>query len=706
LNRFLTPLGAANPLKDALLARYQLVRNAFNQTAFIESLNLSPQVLADIWLPVGFAPVSFEPLSEEEEKASSTGQFGNLNARNGPGRGNYVSPGGSGSGGDNNYRRGHTANSNYSPANRRPRTNSSFTANGANSRNNPNQHQNYRQDHHQDDDTIEDPDNLWATPSQDTMGASDFGSFDENGIFKAGGGSLGALEDFTAASATFDGFMQGRPSQQTQPPAQAQTQQQQLPIEVTSSQPTSSIAIPLITADTQWLYRDPSGQIQGPFPSHRMIEWYNGKYFPENLPLRREQDPFFEPLSTWKSKCAGQIPFIAYTTVKASNPIPSATASNPIPSPVAVKVETKKQFNNTTESSSFNPASQTNTSRTTNLPLENLFSPTKKPTSPDVLMPVSGWKKLETPSSSSAQVSSEFGQLNLNIETKPTKATEVPIEESPKLQAIAKPTTSTNTTPSWSNNAASSSTGSLKKISLSEILMTQQAEEPEKKTTPVSSSPSDAGWAKLSSSPVQSLSKIQSEEEIIKQQQQPSATSSSSASKSFADLVRSAGTITTGNIVVSPISTSTPPLTEKKTIKPSPIITKPQPQAKPVQSTQTSTATATTTAVPSVNDWCLNTLKQSGPLSKAIDPQTCTILLLDLPNPSALYSFALETLKPLLTAQDASSFDLAAFAHELSTKKFGAKATEKIQWTKLKISPQSESSRHQEESFEVVKRKK
>ena len=76
---------------------------------------------------------------------------------------------------------------------------------------------------------------------------------------------------------------------------------------------------------------------------------------------------------------------------------------------------------------------------------------------------------------------------------------------------------------------------------------------------------------------------------------------------------------------------------------------------------------------------------------------------MDLPSPSALLNFALETLKPLESANNSSNFDLSEFAHEFSSKKFGAKATEKVQWSKLKNVPQMKK---QEESFETVKRKK
>ncbi|KAG0368873.1 hypothetical protein BGZ54_000914 [Gamsiella multidivaricata] len=49
---------------------------------------------------------------------------------------------------------------------------------------------------------------------------------------------------------------------------------------------------------SKWLYRDPSGSIQGPFSSEEMHEWYKGGFFSPDLLVKREQDPTFEPLGT------------------------------------------------------------------------------------------------------------------------------------------------------------------------------------------------------------------------------------------------------------------------------------------------------------------------------------------------------------------------------------------------------------------------
>ncbi|CAO3569942.1 unnamed protein product [Mortierella alpina] len=49
---------------------------------------------------------------------------------------------------------------------------------------------------------------------------------------------------------------------------------------------------------SKWLYRDPSGSVQGPFLSEEMHEWYKGGFFSPDLLVKREQDQTFEPLGS------------------------------------------------------------------------------------------------------------------------------------------------------------------------------------------------------------------------------------------------------------------------------------------------------------------------------------------------------------------------------------------------------------------------
>lgn len=60
--------------------------------------------------------------------------------------------------------------------------------------------------------------------------------------------------------------------------------------------------------DNRWLYRDPSGNIQGPFSPKEMFDWFQLGYFPPTLPIKRVRDPGFEPLGQIIQRL-GTIPF-------------------------------------------------------------------------------------------------------------------------------------------------------------------------------------------------------------------------------------------------------------------------------------------------------------------------------------------------------------------------------------------------------------
>ena len=57
-----------------------------------------------------------------------------------------------------------------------------------------------------------------------------------------------------------------------------------------------------------WSYLDPQGQVQGPFQSEEMFEWYSAGYFPPDLMLRRSCDQRFVSL-TELMKLYSRVPF-------------------------------------------------------------------------------------------------------------------------------------------------------------------------------------------------------------------------------------------------------------------------------------------------------------------------------------------------------------------------------------------------------------
>merc|ERR550519_1314527 len=82
-----------------------------------------------------------------------------------------------------------------------------------------------------------------------------------------------------------------------------------------SSQPTSGVG-PSDTPPTAvtppqqmtWSYLDPQGQVQGPFQSDEMLEWYNAGYFPPELMVKRSCDTKFSNLTTL-TNIYSRIPF-------------------------------------------------------------------------------------------------------------------------------------------------------------------------------------------------------------------------------------------------------------------------------------------------------------------------------------------------------------------------------------------------------------
>lgn len=55
----------------------------------------------------------------------------------------------------------------------------------------------------------------------------------------------------------------------------------------------SETKLPISLEDPVWEYRDPKGQIQGPFSSIQMKSWYDGNFFPDNLLMR------YNPNNPW-----------------------------------------------------------------------------------------------------------------------------------------------------------------------------------------------------------------------------------------------------------------------------------------------------------------------------------------------------------------------------------------------------------------------
>jgi hypothetical protein len=81
---------------------------------------------------------------------------------------------------------------------------------------------------------------------------------------------------------------------------------------------------------SKWLYRDPSGSIQGPFLSDEMHEWYKGGFFTPDLLVRREQDPTFEPLGSLIRRVGSDDqPFLTAGVIRPEPPQPPIQLNRP-----------------------------------------------------------------------------------------------------------------------------------------------------------------------------------------------------------------------------------------------------------------------------------------------------------------------------------------------------------------------------------------
>ncbi|KAF9134719.1 hypothetical protein BGW39_006142 [Mortierella sp. 14UC] len=80
---------------------------------------------------------------------------------------------------------------------------------------------------------------------------------------------------------------------------------------------------------SKWLYRDPSGNIQGPFASEEMHEWYKGGFFTMDLLVKREQDVNFEPLGTLIRKTGSDEKPFLLADLQAATPLTRPNLSLP-----------------------------------------------------------------------------------------------------------------------------------------------------------------------------------------------------------------------------------------------------------------------------------------------------------------------------------------------------------------------------------------
>ncbi|GAN10007.1 hypothetical protein MAM1_0312c09541 [Mucor ambiguus] len=142
---------------------------------------------------------------------------------------------------------------------------------------------------------------LWSQDDNEDMG-----TFDSNGVFH-----LGTPSNLPLGNIEFEQRNDGVSSSSSTPFQSGSEHQRAVShpntsfFATVSTTTTSSPRAPMPTATTisssntsyQWTYRDPSGNVQGPFTALEMQEWFEAGYFDHALNVKREDAPFFEPLS-------------------------------------------------------------------------------------------------------------------------------------------------------------------------------------------------------------------------------------------------------------------------------------------------------------------------------------------------------------------------------------------------------------------------
>lgn len=81
--------------------------------------------------------------------------------------------------------------------------------------------------------------------------------------------------------------------------------------------PTSNHVPPMPATGQQekWFYRDPQGEVQGPFLANEMAEWCKAGYFTAGLMVRRTCDERYATLGDLMKMCGGRVPFAPGPTI-------------------------------------------------------------------------------------------------------------------------------------------------------------------------------------------------------------------------------------------------------------------------------------------------------------------------------------------------------------------------------------------------------
>ena len=602
----LTLCGYEYPAKSAILARFRPDIPFPKQYHDIMDYE-------EIWVEELLTPVSFDPFTKEEEAAVNTGQFTNVR-RHGPpgtvaGRGGRGGSNRSGRGpsrafGDLSHSHSFTEQSSI-PASVTHQSSSDleYNAEGGHA------------------------DVLWNMPAADSI----LGTFDEKGNFMISSSTYIDTHATTKVSQSSE-----IPGHDRLPPpgTVVRSEKQQISKEAAPSN------------KVRWLYRDPAGQVQGPFANEKMLHWYNRGYFPETLPLRREQDILFEPLSAWKLKYGGICPFElekketepSTTTIKPTKAIQPASPSVPLP------------LSCTTAAA----ASQVSTSHTADIfaqlgiPWSSAIN-NSPPMESSVLPTVATGNNPSTGPLSKALAQDELQFLQT-----------FNVNKSPETASLVDPLSKLNVS---AHSTATSSKSNITSIYVQPVTKKIIPPKPLISSSEVKPAiPPMVGWAKPISEQVRSLDEIIREQEQAEAARRSSFLANANSPKSFADMLRETDDYQSGSV-----NANLPMVTPKS---PSMISPSNRPSgSSPILSSSTKQQRSEPTLIESppnsIKSWCLAQLK---PLEQIYDIQMCTILLMEFKTPQEITGFIQDNLK-------SNKINLKDFTQEFIERRFGPRVT-------------------------------
>jgi hypothetical protein len=402
----------------------------------------------------------------------------------------------------------------------------------------------------------------------------------------------------------------------------------------------------LVDEVTMWFYKDPKGNEQGPFNSETMLDWYNRKFFTDALPLRKQNDPIFEPLGYWRAKNNGKIPF----------DVPPPSQQQPIP-PVVSNLATSGSLTSASTISEEPPVvakkevpaalapigsrrSSTTQEKVKKIDINSLFSSGQKGNS--VVSSVSSdsiEKKQpeEFKIGAAARAVSAESISKVEIGNKSTTAVEANV-----LSGSGSSNGGWNVLNSNPNKAPSLSSIMKEQKTPSPFQSNPQPtpqEHPSLKPSPI------VAWKKTDS-PTQPLSSIINEQSTIaRSEKRPSVEKKGPVT--FADLVKSMGSTSLSTV---------PPKTPEKNLvsKIAPHNPLPVPERSPVKQSTTPSASS------SIRDWCIGELSS---LNGSLDVPTVVGLLLELKSASEAASFIRDNF-------GYSKLDLGSFGKEFVKRKF------------------------------------